>query len=459
MRRILLAILLITGAIASLEALAALPWTVEPRQLTADWWVGRTPDADQVLLDPHSIESMNARLLATEKSMQSLDSLPTGLPGNEIRERIERLAQLPDQRFDSRGKPLGSAARRRLFRTLALNAIPHVVTPLFALVTTRADLRALPAIDRLTSKPIDQDHNHDLDRLQESALFPGEAVAAVHASRDGRWRFVISERYAAWVETSALAFGDRREVIDFTRRTPALFVHGAEANTVFDPVAGDSRRLEMGARLPWLDTWPNDVPVSGQLPLAHHVVQWPTRGAHGILELTPVLVAHNEAVGTGPLPYTRAVLLRQGFRFLGERYGWGHDFDGRDCSGFVSEVYRSVGIVLPRNTGDQAAATVFRRHPLPASTSRAERLAHLRTLAPGDLLFLPGHVMMFAGFIGDDPWVLHDAHMVRVADADGSLRLLPINGVAITPLSPLLGEDGQSLLDKLTVSQRILPSP
>ena len=42
--------------------------------------------------------------------------------------------------------------------------------------------------------------------------------------------------------------------------------------------------------------------------------------------------------------------------FLGERYGWGHRYNGRDCSGFVSEVYQSMGVQLPRNTSDQSVS-------------------------------------------------------------------------------------------------------
>jgi len=66
----------------------------------------------------------------------------------------------------------------------------------------------------------------------------------------------------------------------------------------------------------------------------------------------PQELLETDELPTQPLPFTRANLLRQAFRFLGERYGWGHDYQGRDCSGFVSEVYRSMGVQLPRNTSD-----------------------------------------------------------------------------------------------------------
>src|SRR3546814_6380766 len=68
------------------------------------------------------------------------------------------------------------------------------------------------------------------------------------------------------------------------------------------------------------------------------------------------LLQKNADSASDYLPLTRANIIRQGFRFLGERYGWGHGYNGRDCSGFVSEVYRSMGVQLPRNTSDQSVS-------------------------------------------------------------------------------------------------------
>ncbi len=55
---------------------------------------------------------------------------------------------------------------------------------------------------------------------------------------------------------------------------------------------------------------------------------------------------------------------------------------GFDCSGFVGYVYRQVGISLPRTSSAQRAATT--------RISRSEAV-------PGDLVFLPGHVGIYAG--------------------------------------------------------------
>ena len=68
-------------------------------------------------------------------------------------------------------------------------------------MTQRASLRTFPTTERVFSAPGDT----DLDRFQESAVFPGTPVAVLHASADGHWRFVVGATYAAWIPEAALA--------------------------------------------------------------------------------------------------------------------------------------------------------------------------------------------------------------------------------------------------------------
>ena len=107
----------------------------------------------------------------------------------------------------------------------------------------------------------------DIDRFQESALFPGTPVAIVHESRDGAWAFVVSQRYRAWIERKHLAEGARDVVLDFAGKAPYRLVTGAKVRTVYtpdQPQASDVL-LDMGTRLPLADVPPNEV-VNGQHP-------------------------------------------------------------------------------------------------------------------------------------------------------------------------------------------------
>jgi hypothetical protein len=205
-------------------------------------------------------------------------------------------------------------------------------------------------------------------------------------------------------------------------------------------------QLEMGTRVPLLPQWPADRPVNGQHPYTAYVIQLPWRDAKGSLQFSPALVPKTADVETDYLSLTRENLLEQSFKFLGERYGWGHSYNARDCSGFVSEVYRSFGLQMPRNTRDQGVSPAFRRITFGESDSYDARSGALSNLQVGDLIYIPGHVMMVIGHEGGMPYVIHDTTGITYRDTDGEVRRVALNGVAVTPLTPLLlGEDRQMI--------------
>ena len=70
--------------------------------------------------------------------------------------------------------------------------------------------------------------------------------------------------------------------------------------------------------------------------------------------------------------------------YLGAPYLWGgRSFLGLDCSGLVQQAFRDLGIAVPRDT-DMQRDTIG----TPASADDLRR---------GDLIYIPGHVMIYAG--------------------------------------------------------------
>lgn len=432
---------------------SAIPGVTAAR-LTPEHWIARLQDPAGVVLDTAAIAARNARLLAQDGSVIDLAKLPDPAAQQDVRARIESLSAPPQQAlFDATGAAVTAAEIDALRDALALDAIADPVPLRFGLVTRRSDLRSFPTTRRVFSRAGDT----DIDRFQESALFPGTPVAVLHTSRDGQWWFVASKRYSAWIEARNVALGERAAVFDYASRSPYLIVTGAQVRTVFTPEAPQvsDLLLDMGVRLPLWADWPDSRPVNGQLAYASHVVALPVRGPDGALQIQPALVPRSADVGTGYLPLTRANLIGQAFKFLGERYGWGHSYGTRDCSGFVSEVYRSFGVEMPRNTRDQGVSPAFDRIEFTADDDHEHRVAVLRRLDVGDLLYIPGHVMMVIGHEDGETWLIHDTSGTRYRAADGTLVSVPLNQVSVTPLFALRGESGTPYVDFIYSIQRI----
>lgn len=426
---------------------------IEDAYLSPEFWVKRQHDANRVVLDRDAIQVQNAKLMRVDASMHDLRALPSTLARKQIAGWIETLSRRPaGPLFDTDGAPVPAATLDAVVENLNLAAIPDQQATRYGLVVQRAALRTFPTDLRVFSDRGDT----DIDRFQESALFTGAPVVIAQASRDGHWLFVVSPRYAAWVKKQDIAEGTKDAVLGYVDQAPYRVVTGAKVRTVFNPERPQvsELQLDMGVRIP-LAALPADAPVNGQHPYTSWTLELPVRKQDGTLGFSPALLQRNTDSAAAALPLTRANIIRQAFKFLGERYGWGHDYNGRDCSGFVSEVYRSMGVLLPRNTGDQAASPALNRFHFDDADGHDKRMAAVNALQVGDLIYIPGHVLLVIGRIGNTPYVIHDIHDGKYLGADGQLHSMHLNAVSVTPLTPLRFDATQSFIDRITDIVRI----
>jgi hypothetical protein len=425
-------------------------------QLSPGFWIERAASPHAVLMTRAAIAAQNAKVQARDPSMHDLRALPATLPGDQVKGWIAELSELPDHpHYDVHGNEVPAATLEAWQRALALDAIPAQQETRYGLVVQRTDLRTFPTAERVFSGR----GGTDIDRFQESGIFPGTPVAVAHQSGDGQWLFVVSPRYAAWVRSDAVAFGDRQAVFDYADAAPYRVVTGASVQTVFTPEQPrvSQKELDMGVRVPLATSLRADAPVNGQTAYTSHVVQLPVRNDDGSLQVVPALLQRNADSAADYLPLTRANILGQAFKFLGERYGWGHAYDGRDCSGFVSEVYRSMGVLMPRNTSDQAVSPGLDHIAFDKQSSRAQRMRAIAALDVGDLVYIPGHVMMVIGKLDGMHYVIHDTTGISYAKPDGSRARVKLNAVSVTPLEPLMFNETQSYIDRMTSIVRIHP--
>ena len=155
-----------------------------------------------------------------------------------------------------------------------------------------------------------------------------------------------------------------------------------------------------------------------------YTVQIPKRrGDTGTLFLEEAELSKADAV-RGSLEYTMKNYYAQAFAYLGTYYGWGGADGGVDCSGFVCAIFRTFGIYLPRNTGEQSkyAGTVLSLLNDPSGV--------LDTVDQPAAVYRPGHVMLYLGKKNNTHYIIHapqGGEQVCVAE----LSMANLTGVSV----------------------------
>ncbi|NOK33238.1 hypothetical protein HMI49_08535 [Corallococcus exercitus] len=450
--------LVATGATISLAACAA-PSTLavsasgvpafSEDMLSPEFWIRRAPSPDAVLLDAGQVTAKRLRAFGPDGGLMDLKRVPAPLTRAQVAGWIRDAQQTPIQAaIDEQGQPVTQALLDELRRNAAAEHVPEASAARYGLSVRRTHLRSLPSDRRFFAS----EDLRDYESLQAGVLFPGEPVVIAHQSADQQWLFVLTTQGPAWVKRGDIAEGTADAVFSYVDKAPGRVVTGDHVRTVFTPEAPDVSELEldMGVALPGADVAPGE-PVNGASSYASWPVLLPVRGQDGTLAFRSALLRRTADTAPGYLPLTRANILRQAFKFLGERYGWGHQFNARDCSGLTSEVYRGMGLVLPPNSGMQGKSAALNHRLFTAQDSHAERMRALAEAQVGDLVVVPGHVLMIIGHVDGEPYVIQDVPYAVFKDpATQQLRKTKLNQVSVTPLLPLYADDTTLYVDAMT---------
>jgi cell wall-associated NlpC family hydrolase len=251
-------------------------------------------------------------------------------------------------------------------------------------------MRILPTEDDLFDEPDDIYY----DDLQDTTLEIGEPVVIYHTSKDGLFYYVQLHNYQGWVKAGNITLAKKTDWLIYVQPVSFLMVVDKE---YFLPLSGQELYCQMCTRLP-LQT------ASG----SGYTVTAPTRNSQGFLKETKTTLAKSSALHEGYLPYTTNNIIRQAFKFYGNVYGWGGLLNSVDCSSLVYNVYRTMGLYLPRNA-DEQRDTAGIGTKVEGFTDQ-QRLAALATLAPGSTIHLGGtHVMIYLGMVNHVLYVIHSA--------------------------------------------------
>lgn len=351
----------------------AAPIEILDERATPEYWLNRNVDGDKILLDAAAVEKFNEFIRGRNDYGADLKNYPKKISAADLTARINQLTD-----------DVHVSASPELMAKRNLDAIYGAVEIRYAVTVERANIRLLP-------EPPTGDR---YDAIQGTALDPAEAVAVLWESSDGSYVFAQARNYFGWIDRKSVAFTDRKTWLRYVQPKNFLVVTG---NKIYFDLNDRRFIFQMGAKIPLESTVLKDDFWTVRLPVSDN----------GNLREV-LLEIYNENLNLGFLDCTANNFIRQSFKFQGDVYGWGGLSNSVDCSSLVDNVYRSMGLEIPRDAdkqeGDMPIFAVFN------DVTREERLEIVRSSPVGSLLFKPGHVMLKLG--NDDngtPIIIHAA--------------------------------------------------
>ncbi len=374
---------------------------IDDERATPEYWINKNSDGDKLLLTYKQIDRLNAEILAKDDYAADLKNYPETISVADLKARIQKSTE------DVRIVGSQSVMANRNLDTLNYN-----VTVRYAVTTERVNIRLLP-------QPPTGERS---DSIQGTALDPAEPVAVLWESKDGKFSFIQSRFYFGWVNKNTLAFTDYATWLTYVEPENFLVV---TTNKKFVNVNGKIILFQMGAKIPLQSSAMQNNSWTARIPLAEN----------NQLKEFSVKVLNDGNVSADYLPCTTNNFIRQSFKFLGDVYGWGGLENSVDCSALTQNVYRTLGINIPRDADRQAGCmpifAVFN------SVTHAERVDIVRRAPGGSLLLIPTHVMMKLG--NDDngtPIIIHAI--------GGSTRKVIVSNLNFSSAS------GLAMIDRLT---------
>ena len=419
---------------------------VTPEMERPEFWIKKIKNPTNLLLTSEKIHKMN------EENLKRQDLRLyriTDLKGDWTREEIlsllnedwENFGRTEEIRYGKNGIPLGESFWNKIRNNLNQESLKERGRMSYALVAKRTDIRVFPTNELCMSTSND----YEFDRFQHSSISPGSPIGIYHFSRDEKWAYAQTPFIRGWIRRHDLAIAkERNDVVGYEEAKDRLVITGNLITVFGDPSLQHPVFLaQMGDSFPLLL-----IPGRDKNTNAFYVIHIPWREDNGQLTFRKGYIRAEEDVHQGFLAYTQENVARQAFKMLHHPYGWGDRLGGRDCSRFIMDVFGTFGILVPRNSKEQARVGTDLGLVEGKSTNEKQKLLD-QAIPLATTLRIPGHIMLYLGKDKGKHYVIHSIWGIQKSGKAGP-TVEKIGRAVVSDLS--LGEKGpnRSLLDRIT---------
>lgn len=438
--------------------------SVKKEMLKAEFWLNDS--AAECILNYREVEEINNKtaLKAEENNFTdyyfNLESVPESYQKSELKEMIRNTfsRKIDPKRdyFNLRGELLAQKTKEKIIANCNLNSVKEGNQVESGILIRRSAVRALPTEEVFASEKF----SGDQDLLQLTALSLGTPLLILFASSDRKYFYIKAKLMTGWVKKENIALTeDLKTARDYLNTDQFLVVRESYLETEPNPFAPETANLffQMGDKIPLVkDSGISEIPAAhphAQSNLNNYLVWLPTKDDRGYLELKQGIVASARDLNLGFLKFNQQNIIKQAFKMLGERYDWGGAVKRRDCSRFIMDIFRTFGFEFPRNADLQEKLIPFAKQIFRGDL-KARKII-LEKLKPGDILHMPGHIMLYLGESAGKNYLIHAASGYGELDQRGKLQAKSIRSVFIMDLEQFLKSEQLSYLEKFSTATKI----
>ena len=281
----------------------------------------------------------------------------------------------------------------------------------YAVTSANTALRNFPTDEPIFINPQNPGEGYPFDYLQISTLSIAHPLFVSHLSKDRAWAFVSDDAVWGWVKVEDIKFLSDEEASTYQRSS--FITIKTDKMPVYDKGGNFLFYSRVGAILPVLAQ--DNKNYYGKIYVRNSLKEY-------------ILPKSESALF--PLKFNDSNLKTLLSSLLTQPYGWGGVDKLRDCSLFTKDLLASFGVWLPRNS--RAQANMGEKIDLKGLSNAAKTKEIKEKGVPYlTLVHLPGHIMLYAGYKGDDIYVVHDAWGIKTENNGRAL----IGATAITTLN------------------------
>lgn len=437
----------------NIDEFVKMDYQIEKEMYSPLFWTKGDSKASKVLLTQDEISEWNDSYHERRKNevvcyWGYADNTKT-IFGGQVKQLITGIFIEPEAEwYKADGTKTDDAFWESLYALRDIEGIAEEQPIRYGITTKRASMRMLP-YEGLLSSNVESDY---FCNLQTSAILMNEPVLVLHESADGEWYFIFSTFCEGWIKADSVALCDTYEEWTIWQEPENfLMVTGDEFELEMDTehTGVSELSLYMGTKLELVKYKDYEVEGKGRVPYENFIVKVPLRDESGKLSWEYAFVPISEDVNVGYLELTAENMTEQMLKTCGNRYGWGGMYEARDCSQFSKDVYKCFGFDIGRNSRVQADMPMTTYNVEGKSVEEKKEI--FDTLAPGSIVFFPGHIMLYLGEYEGEYYVVSSIATMVPGDSTDT-EIINAHTCMISPLSTKRAS-GLTWLEAITVIQ------